>query len=104
MYTSTRLAREHDERQPYIQDDLLDALHRNNCSSYRALSMHVNGWCAPSTIEQWFKAHPTYQVYAKNIKPGLTEQNREKQVTFSQHVHAQSLGTSGNNDKDTMDS
>ena len=37
MYT--RKAREHDERQPYIQDDLLDALHRNNCTSYRALSM-----------------------------------------------------------------
>ena len=85
MYT--RMAREHDERQPYIQDDLLDALHRNNCTSYRALSMHINGWCAPSTIEQWFKAHPTYQVYSKNIKPGLTEQNREKQVTFSKHVH-----------------
>jgi hypothetical protein len=55
-----RLAREHDERQPYIQEDLLDALHRNNCTSYRALAMHINGWCAPSTIEQWFKAHPTY--------------------------------------------
>ena len=82
-----RLAREHDERQPYVQDDLLDALHRNNCTSYRALSMHVNGWCAPSTIEHWFKAHPTYLVYAKNIKPGLTEQNRAKQVVFSKHVH-----------------
>ncbi len=82
-----RMAREHDERQPYVQEDLLEALHRNNCTSYRALSMHINGWCAPSTIEQWFKAHPTYLVYAKNIKPGLTEQNRAKQVTFSKHVH-----------------
>jgi hypothetical protein len=87
MYT--RRARVHDERQPYIQDDLLDALHRNNCTSYRALSMYVNGWCALSTIEQWFKAHPTYLVYAKNIKPGLTEQNREKQGIFSKHVHSE---------------
>ncbi len=65
-----RLAREHDERQPYVQDDLLDALHRNNCTSYRALSMQVNGWCAPSTIEQWFKTHPTYLVYAKTSSLG----------------------------------
>ena len=46
MYT--RMAREHDERQPYVQEDLLEALHRNNCTSYRALSMHINGWCAPA--------------------------------------------------------
>jgi hypothetical protein len=46
MYT--RMAREHDERQPYVQEDLLEALHRNNCTSYRALAMHINGWCAPS--------------------------------------------------------
>ncbi len=38
-------------------------------------------------IESWLRSHATYQVYAKNIKPGLTQQNREKQVVFSKYVH-----------------
>ena len=53
---------------------------------YRALSKHINNWCSPYTIETWLRSHPTYNVYAKNIKPGLTVQNREKQVFFSKHV------------------
>ena len=83
-----RMARQHDERQPFIQDEIMDALiHSNNCTSYRALSKHTNGWCSPATIEVWLKSHPTYNIYAKNIKPGLTAQNRLKQVAFSKHVH-----------------
>ena len=58
----------------------------NNCHSYRVLSKHVNNWCSPYTIETWLRSHPTYNIYAKNIKPGLTAQNREKQVVFSKHV------------------
>ncbi len=72
-----RMAKQHDERQPFIQEEIMDALiHSNNCTSYRALSKHTNGWCSPATIEVWLKSHPTYQIYAKNIKPGLTAQNR----------------------------
>ncbi len=34
-----RMARQHDERQPFIQEEIMDALlHTNNCTSYRALS------------------------------------------------------------------
>jgi hypothetical protein len=82
-----RLAKEHDIRQPFIKDEIMDALMQvNNCLSYRALSKHINNWCSPYTIETWLRSHPTYNVYAKNIKPGLTVQNREKQVLFSKHV------------------
>ncbi len=83
----SRLAREHDERQPYIQQDILDALiEGHSCHSYRALSKHINDWCSPWAIEKLFKSHPTYHIYSKNIKPGLSEPNKEKQVTFSKHV------------------
>ena len=83
----TRFAKQHDARQPYIKEDIMDALMVvNNCLSYRALSKHINNWCSPHTIENWLRSHPTYNVYAKNIKPGLTVQNREKQVVFSKHV------------------
>jgi hypothetical protein len=76
-----RLAKEKDARQPYIKDDILDALKMcNNCMSYRELSKHINNWCSPYTIETWLRSQPTYNIYAKNIKPGLTVQNRDKQV------------------------
>jgi hypothetical protein len=82
-----RLAKEHDAQQPYIKDDIMDALKMvNNCRSYRLLSNRINNWCAPYTIETWLRSHPSYNVYAKNIKPGLTPQNQEKQVVFSKHV------------------
>jgi hypothetical protein len=67
----TRLAKQHDVRQPYIKEDILDALKLgNNCHSYRALSKRINNWCSPYTIETWLRSHPTYNIYAKNIKPG----------------------------------
>ncbi len=82
-----RLAREHLARQPSIQDDLLEALRANVCTSYRNLSRYINGWCTAGTIEHWFKLHEDYHLYSKNIKPGLTPDNKIKQVLFSQHVH-----------------
>jgi hypothetical protein len=82
-----RLAREHDERQPYIKQDILDALILgHSCHSYRALSKLMNNWCSPCCIQKWLTSHPTYYIYAKNIKPGLSEPNKIKQVLFSKHV------------------
>ncbi len=44
-----RLAREHDERQPFVMQDILDALiEGHSCHSYRALSKHINDWCSHS--------------------------------------------------------
>jgi hypothetical protein len=81
------MAREHDARQPFIQEELVEALKNNVCTSNRQLAKHINGSCATATIETWLKSHPTYHLYAKNIKPGLTEDNRAKQVAFSRRVH-----------------
>ena len=65
----------------------MDALiEGHSCHSYRALSKHINDWCSPWAIEKWLKLHPTYNIYSKNIKPGLSEPNKVKQVTFSKHV------------------
>ncbi len=82
-----RMAREHLARQPSIQFDLLEALRADVCTSYRNLSKYINGWCTASTIEHWFKLHEDYHLYSKNIKPGLTPDNKIKQDMFSQHVH-----------------
>ena len=54
---------------------------------YVIVLLSINGWCCATTIESWFKTHPDYHIYSKNIKPGLTSTNRIKQVNFSAHVH-----------------
>ncbi len=83
------MEREHDARQPFVEQDLIGALQANVYRSYRQLSKHINGWCASSTIEIWLKNHTSKlsHIYAKNIKPGLSVENRAKQVAFSKHVH-----------------
>ncbi len=81
------LAMEHDARWEYIKDDLIDALGAYRCMSYRALSKHVNYWCSKATIERWSKSHETYHFYTKKIKPGVAEDNKRKQVVFSEFVH-----------------
>ena len=73
-----RMPREHEGRQPFIKQDLLSILETCCTTSYRALAVRINGWCAASTIETWFKSHPSYSMYAKNIKPGLTDDNKVK--------------------------
>jgi hypothetical protein len=80
-----RMEREHDARQPFVEQDLIEALQANVCRSYRQLSKHINSWCA--TREIWLKSHKSYHIYTKNIKPGLSVENRAKQVAFSAHVH-----------------
>ena len=81
-----RLAREHDARHPHIKPELIDASEAQVCQSYRQLSQCVDGWCSARTIERWLNSHPTFEVYKKNIKPGLTEVNKVKQVNFSVRV------------------
>ncbi len=61
-----RLVRQNLARQPSIQDDILEALRANVCTSYRALiSRYINGWCHASTIEHWFKLYEDYHIYNK---------------------------------------
>ena len=77
-----RRAMEHDARQPFIRGELIAALEAQVCKGYRQLSRHVNGWCQPQTIERWLNSHPSYEVYRKNIKPGLTEVRVGSMCTF----------------------
>ncbi len=87
MTRNERMEREHDARQPFVEQDLIEALQANVCRSYRQLAKHINSWCAASTVETWLKQHNSYHIYAKNIKPGLSVENRAKQVAFAKHVH-----------------
>ncbi len=49
----------------------------------------TDNWCSHQTISNWLTKQPTYAVYySKNVRPGLTDTNRLKQVEFGKHVHA----------------
>jgi hypothetical protein len=58
-----------------------------NClRSYRSIANATGNWCSHVTIHNWLKAQPTFKTYSKQVRPGLTEVNREKQVLFGKHV------------------
>jgi hypothetical protein len=81
-----KMATVHDARQPFIQDELVEAIKSYNCVTYRQLAGHINHWCEHSCIMNWLHSHESYSLYAKNIKPGLTPENQPKQVAFSRRV------------------
>jgi hypothetical protein len=68
------------------KEELVDTLNRNARRSYSSLEKAINSWCSTRTIERWFKSHPDFTAYTQNIRPLLSEGNRLKQVSFSQHV------------------
>jgi hypothetical protein len=86
MQQYEKMATVHDERQPFIEEELVEAIKSYNCVTYRQLAGHINNWCQHSCIMNWLNSHETYSLYAKNIKPGLTPDNQLKQVAFSRRV------------------
>jgi hypothetical protein len=86
MHDYKRIATEHDVRQPFIKDELIEAINQYSCVTFRQLSGHINHWCQYSCIATWLKSHDSFSLYAKNIKPGLTAENQIKQVQFSRRV------------------
>ena len=83
MQQYEKMATIHDARQPFILEELVEAIKSYNCVTYRQL---VNNWCQHSCIMNWLRSHETYSLYAKNIKPGLTPENQLKQVAFSRRM------------------
>ncbi len=54
---------------------------------YVSLEKAMNNWCSWKTIERFLKSNEDFKTYSQNIRPLLSEGNRMKQVSFSQHVH-----------------
>lgn len=74
-----RLARAHLARQASIEEELLEALRANVCTSFRSLSRYINGWCSAATIKHWFKQHEDYHIYRENVNHSLKLDNEVKQ-------------------------
>jgi len=79
-------SRDHNERHKGAKGDLIDLLNRNGRRSYSSLGKALNNWCSASTVERFLKSNPDYLSYSQNVRPLLSEGNRQKQVAFSKHV------------------
>lgn len=80
-------ARDQAKRQEGAKGELVEILNRNARRSYASLEKAMNNWCSWKTIERFLKSQKDYLTYSQNIRPLLSEGNRLKQVSFSQHVH-----------------
>ena len=80
-------SRDHIARQKGAKEELVSLLAQNGRRSYSALGKAMNSWCSISTIERFFKSQKDFQYYSQNVRPLLSEGNRQKQVAFAQHVH-----------------
>ena len=85
-----KLARDHQVKQALMAESIAETLQKKNggncLRSYRSIANATGNWCSHVTIHNWLKAQPTFKTYAKHVRPGLTEINREKQVLFGKHV------------------
>ena len=96
------MERQHDARQPFIEDELIQGIISYNCVSYRQLALHINNWCQHTCIAKWLHSHETYSLYAKNIKPGLTPDREPAKASSFQSTCSRPLGSGGRN-KDPVD-
>lgn len=81
-------ARDHNKRQQGTKGELVAVMNRNARRSYASLEKALNNqlvlW---KTIERFLKSNADFTTYSQNIRPLLSEGNRQKQVSFSTHVH-----------------
>ncbi len=79
-------SRDHNARHKGAKVELIDTLNRNGRRSFCALEKAINNWCSYKTIERFFKSQPDFNMHSQNVRPLLSEGNRQKQVAFSKHV------------------
>ncbi len=80
-------ARDHDKLQQGTKGELVEVMNRNARRSYASLEKALNNWCSWKTIERFLKSNNDFTSYSQNIRPLLSEGNRQRQATFSKHVH-----------------
>lgn len=72
-------------RQPYIRDNIIEAMRANPSKSFQSISEDIGHWCSASTIHKWFYSHG-YCMYVQRALPLLTEAQKKKHIDFSKHL------------------
>ncbi|KAI2498747.1 hypothetical protein MHU86_15758 [Fragilaria crotonensis] len=79
-------ARNHDERQPYIRDQIIQAIQRSPTKSFDKIAADIDHWCSASTIHKWLSSHDSYSVYVERILPLLTRIQMQKHIDFAKLI------------------
>jgi len=74
------------ERQPFIADNIIEAMQTNPAKSYEQIAADIGHWCSDSTIQKWISSKLGYATYAQRTLPLLTKAQMEKHVAFSKRV------------------
>jgi len=73
-------AREHDERQPFIADDIVRILRKNPTKSFDHVADDIDWWCNGATI---LSSKEDYCTYVECALPLLTATQKAKHVAFA---------------------
>ena len=79
-------ARNHDERQPYIHDQIIEAIRNCPTKSFDKIAADIDHWCSATTIQTWLSSHDSYSIYVERILPLLTKMQMQKHIDFAKLV------------------
>jgi hypothetical protein len=79
-------ARNHDERQPQIRDQILDSLRRNPTKPLEKVAADIGHWCSFGAIFRWLTTHLKISMYVQRILPLLSSAQMHKHLAFARHL------------------
>jgi hypothetical protein len=79
-------ARNHDERQPQIRDQILDSLRRNPTKSFEKVAADIGYWCSCGAIFRWLTSYMKISMYVQRILPLLSSAQMYKHLAFARHL------------------
>jgi hypothetical protein len=50
----------HDKRQPYIRDQIIEAIQNNPTKSFDKIEADIDHWCSATTIQNWLASYPLW--------------------------------------------
>lgn len=74
------------ERQPFIADNIIEAMRANPAKSYAQISADIGHWCCAATIQKWISSKLGCATYAQRTLPLLTTAQMEKHVAFAKRL------------------
>ena len=75
----------HLNRQPYIKEDIINAMSKNPQSLWCNLEKQIGFWYCKTTIRKWDNFKKGYKTYNEQIIPLLNLSPRRKLLDFSKH-------------------
>jgi hypothetical protein len=79
------VARQHDEQQPTIKRQIIEAIRANPKVSWQALEETLQHWCSATTIWRWVTSFAGYKCYCERVIPLLSAPQKRSHLQFAHH-------------------